>query len=193
MREIQNKKNARVLILSFANEDKFAEENGFGKQILEQIKNSTIPIISVIKDSARDLVFEIVLASHLCIASDSAKFELDNPQTLKPHIGTNNLKKLSINELEINAEKAADLGFINKAVAYEDLKKEALDWAEQIAALAPLAIRSFIKAVNQGLETNLEDGLKLENELFTKIFASRDMKEGTNSFLEKRKPKFRGS
>lgn len=192
MREIQNEKNLRVLILSFANENEFAEENKLGRQILEQIKNFPIPLVSIIKDSAKGLVFETVLASHLCIVSDSAKFWIEDIETIKKQIGTKNTEKLSSVKEEINAEKALDLGFINKAVAYENLEKEAFEWAEQIAELAPIAIKSCIKAVNQGLEMNLGNGLKLETELFAQIFATEDMKEGTNAFLEKRKPSFQG-
>jgi enoyl-CoA hydratase len=64
--------------------------------------------------------------------------------------------------------------------------------AEQISKLAPLAIRSCIKAVNKGLEMDLKKGLELEIELFSQIFATEDMKEGTSAFLEKRKAVFRG-
>lgn len=192
MGEVQNLKNVRVLILNFADELKFLQESELQKQIIEQIKNLPIPVILIVKDSVKDFVFDIVLVSHMCIAADSAKFEIKDIENLKSQIGSKNREKLFPAETEINAEKALDLGFINKVIASEDLETEAFDWAEKIAELAPLAIKSCIKAVNQGLEINLEDGLKLETELFTKTFATKDMKEGTNAFLEKRKPKFKG-
>ena len=191
--DTQNIRNARVLILYFADEVKFAEEAELRKPILEQIKNLPIPVILIVKDSIKDFVFDILLASHLCIAADSAKFEIKNFEAVKKQIGSKNRDKLSSHFNEINAEKALDLGFINKVVASEDLESEAFELAEKIADLAPLAIRSCLQAVNRGLEMSLEDGLKLETELFTKIFATEDMKEGTNAFLEKRKPNFRGS
>jgi enoyl-CoA hydratase len=72
------------------------------------------------------------------------------------------------------------------------VESEALAFAEKIASLAPLAIRACLKAVSGGLQTSLEDGLKLETELFTQIFSTRDMSEGTSAFLEKRKPVFEG-
>jgi len=59
-------------------------------------------------------------------------------------------------------------------------------------ANAPYALQLAIRAINQGLDKSLEDGLLLEAELFGKSCATEDSQEGTKAFLEKRKPNFKG-
>ena len=95
-------------------------------------------------------------------------------------------------ENKIDAKEALNKGLINKIVAPDEIETEAFKLAETISELAPLAIRACLEAVNQGLEMDLKDGLKLETELFSRIFSTEDMREGTRAFLEKRKPVFQG-
>jgi enoyl-CoA hydratase len=64
--------------------------------------------------------------------------------------------------------------------------------AQEIMQLAPLAIRACLEAVTRGLQLPLEEGLKLEAELFSSLFSTADMREGTRAFLEKRAPEFKG-
>lgn len=182
----------RVLILSFSDETRFETSVNADEKMLKTLGQFPLPIILIIKDEAENTLFEIVLAAHICIASDSAKFTISDKKLLKKHIGSKNFSKLNLISDEIDADNALDLGIINAVFEKETLKKEVLNLAEKISELAPLAIQSFIKAVNQGLEISLEDGLELETKLFSQIFATEDMKEGTGAFLEKRKPLFSG-
>jgi hypothetical protein len=123
------------------------------------------PVILALKTSTNE---KLVSASHLCVAAQSTV------------IG------------KLSAEETLRLGLINKIVPLEDVETEVFSVAEKISLLAPLAIRACLKAVNEGLEMSLEEGLKLETELFSKIFSTADMREGTQAFLERRKPVFRG-
>jgi enoyl-CoA hydratase len=92
----------------------------------------------------------------------------------------------------IDAASALDFGLINRLVEPHRLISETLTLANEIASLAPLAIRACLKAVTQGLKLPLEEGLALERELFASLFATEDAREGTRAFLEKRSPEFRG-
>jgi enoyl-CoA hydratase len=64
--------------------------------------------------------------------------------------------------------------------------------AGEIARMAPLAIRTCLQAVIGGRELDLEAGLALERELFSSLFVTEDVREGTSAFLEKRAPVFKG-
>ncbi len=183
----------RAVILKFEDERSFIDKFKPDKEIIELVKYFQVPVISIINESAGGFVFEIMLATHICIASNKAKFVIDKKKHLLDlQIGSKNIEKLKLIGNEFNAETALDLGIINKIAIKDNLEKESLEMAEKIGKLAPLAIRSCLQAVNQGIEMDLEDGLKLETELFSKIFATEDMREGTSAFLEKRKPIFTG-
>jgi hypothetical protein len=136
-----------------------------GESFCDWLENLEIPVILALKTRTNK---NLVSASHLCVAAGGSKIE-DN-----------------------TAEDFLQRGLINKIVLAEDVENTALGLAEKISSLAPLAIRACLKAVNRGLKLPLEDGLKIETELFTQIFSTADMREGTRAFLEKRKPVFKG-
>jgi hypothetical protein len=128
----------------------------------EWIENLGVPVILALKVRSSERFTE---AAHLSIAAETAE------------IGAH------------SADEALKLGLLNK-ISSDDVEKEALAIAAKISSLAPLAIRACLKAVTEGLKMPLEAGLKLETELFTQIFSTADMREGTSAFLEKRKPVF---
>ncbi|MDQ3800622.1 MAG: enoyl-CoA hydratase-related protein [Acidobacteriota bacterium] len=136
-----------------------------GESLYEAVKNVEIPVILALKSSAAE---RFVDACHLCIASPIAR------------IG------------EILAADALKWGLINKIADFEAVEDEAFSLAEKISRLAPLAIRACLKAVAEGFDLSLEEGLKIELGLFEQIFSTADMREGTRAFLEKRAPVFTG-
>lgn len=133
--------------------------------IYESLQSSEIPIILALKSSSGE---KLVDACHLCIASEIAQ------------IGN------------FSAADASKSGLINRVTDAENVETEAFALAEKISRLAPLAIRACLKAVTEGLNLSLEEGLKIETELFPQIFSTADMREGTGAFLEKRTPVFTG-
>ncbi|MFC1639575.1 enoyl-CoA hydratase-related protein [Gemmatimonadota bacterium] len=72
----------------------------------------------------------------------------------------------------------------------EQVLEEAEKVLRGILAMGPLAVRLAIEAVDQGYDMDLEDGLKLEANLFGLVAASEEKAEGTQAFLEKREPDF---
>jgi enoyl-CoA hydratase len=90
----------------------------------------------------------------------------------------------------ISAQRAYDIGLINKIVAAEELLEEALKLAEKICRNSPLAVRTAKEiAVRQA---NLEPGFVLEKAIGARVFGSYDAQEGPKAFMEKRKPEFKG-
>ena len=92
----------------------------------------------------------------------------------------------------ISAARAEQFGLINQVVEPAQLLSAAQSLADKIAEFSPLAIRACLEAVAQGRELSLAEGLAVEREIFSRLFASEDALEGTRAFLEKRAPTFRG-
>lgn len=186
--EFQENKDVRVVILSFSNESD-CENND---DLITKIEGFPKPVITLINEKAKGFLFEIVLASNICIATENTSFEISNKEKTKQQIGSKNIEKLEFLEKEFDAQTALDLGILNKIVSLENIEEEAVEMAERISKLAPLAIEYCLQAVNKGLKMELKEGLELETKLFSKVFSTEDMREGTRAFLEKRKPKFKG-
>jgi enoyl-CoA hydratase len=92
----------------------------------------------------------------------------------------------------IDAARARELGIVNRVVAAGELQAETMKLAAQLAASAPLALRGVIDCVNVGGECGIEEGLEYETAQFGLMFSTDDMREGTDAFLERRKPAFNG-
>jgi enoyl-CoA hydratase len=174
-----------------------------GQQLAERFERFPVPIIAAINGIAAGGGTELALGCHLRLASRNAQFSLPEiklgiipgyggTQRLMRAIGVGRALEMILTGKSISAEVAERIGLVNRVVEPERLMDEAELLANQIAQFSPLAIRAALKAIVQGQELRLDDGLALERELFGPMFATEDAREGTRAFLEKRKPAFRG-
>ena len=92
----------------------------------------------------------------------------------------------------IDAEEACNYGILNFVFEAEELESKTIEIANTIAEKSSFAIERAKKSVKAVAEMNLEDGLKLEREMFVECANSEDGKEGITAFIEKRKPNFKG-
>src|SRR5215831_5520625 len=92
----------------------------------------------------------------------------------------------------VTAERAYQVGLVNKVVPAEMTVEVAKRLARQIAEKPPLAVRMAKEAVNKAFESPLSEGLAAERKSFYFLFATEDQKEGMHAFLEKRKGVFKG-
>ncbi len=161
------------------------------------------PFIAAINGIAGGGGVEIALACDLRIASEDATFAQGEArwglipgqggtQRLTRTIGLTKAAELMFLTNIIDANEAYRIGLINKIVPRSELMSTAMKWAERICENGPLAIRAIKKAMMEGLDLTLKEGLELEESLFQSISTSQDMKEGLRAFTEKRKPQFRG-
>ena len=91
----------------------------------------------------------------------------------------------------IDAAEAYRIGLVNAVVPPDQVMAKAREYAEAILAMGPLAVRAAKQAMLQGSSLTLEKGLELENTLFGKLVHSEDHAEGSDAFLNKRKPDFK--
>ncbi len=174
-----------------------------GQRVCELIERCGVPVIAAVNGLAAGGGCELALACHIRLASDTAEFSLPETrlgvipayggtQRLPRAIPTGRALELMLAGAKLSAQDALRLGLVNRVVEPAQLLAEAEALARSIAELAPLAIRACLEAVTRGLSLPLEEGLKLEAELFSRLFETEDMREGTRAFLEKRAPVFKG-
>jgi len=189
--------------LTQLNEPEAVKVSERGQSLCNQIENFPVPVIAAINGIAAGGGCELALACHIRIASSNASFSLPETklgiipayggtQRLAREIGNGRAAEMMLTGKTIDAEEALQIGLVNR-LAKDNLLTEAESLANEIARLAPLAIRACLKAVMLGAELPLAEGLALEAELFSSLFGTEDMKEGTRAFLEKRQPVFKGS
>jgi len=107
-------------------------------------------------------------------------------------VGRGKALELILSAEVISAEEALRIGLVSKVVKGEELARETEALAKAVATKAPIALRFIKEAVNKGLDLTLEQGLRLEADLYFLIHTTADRTEGIKAFLEKRPPKFRG-
>jgi enoyl-CoA hydratase len=174
-----------------------------GQHACDIVAACEVPVIAAINGAAEDLGFELAMAAHLRVAASHATFNLPGAtlgtipayggtQRLQRIVGVGRADELIATAAVIDAAKAFRIGLVNRIVEPSAALTGSLSLAAEIANLAPLAIRACLRAVTCGSEMSIEDGLELEARLFSELFATEDVREGTRAFLEKRKPVFRG-
>ena len=84
------------------------------------------------------------------------------------------------------------MGLVLKSVPADRLDEEVETTMRAIAANAPISLREAKRAVDTGMDVNLENGLKIERDAYNVTLATEDRNEGLRAFAEKRKPNFRG-
>ncbi|EIL96650.1 enoyl-CoA hydratase [Rhodanobacter thiooxydans] len=184
-----------------------AQAQGFsraGQRLMASIERLGKPVIARIQGFALGGGMELAMACHLRVASEKAK--LGQPEInlgLIPGFGgTQRLLRLAgrgaalelcLTGEPIGAQRAYELGIINRVVAPEALDETVNTLADQLAAAAPLAAAGILDAVLQGGESAIDQGLEFETQGFALVFSTADMREGTGAFLEKRKAVFKGA
>ncbi len=170
----------------------------------EAIKRFSKPLIAAVSGWALGGGMELVLACDMVVAGDNAKFGqpeikigvmpgAGGTQRLTKVVGKARAMEMVLTGLTISADEALQWGLVNHVVAKERVVPRALELAEMIAAMPPIAVRLAKESVLTALDTPLEIGLTHERRLFSLLFASDDQKEGMQAFLDKRTPHFKGS
>jgi len=171
------------------------------KEKLNSIHNCTKPTIAAINGYAFGGGLEVALCCDFRIAAETAKLSLPETklaiipgtggtQRLPRLIGPERAKELIYTGKTIDANRAYKIGLVSRIVPLEQLISEALELANEIASNSNICVSLAKSAINTGIETDLETGLRLEAELFPQCFAADDCIEGLSAMLEKRKPNF---
>jgi enoyl-CoA hydratase len=161
------------------------------------------PVIGAVNGYALGGGFELALCCDLLVASGNARFGLPEgllglspggggTQRLTRAAGPFVAADVLLAGRRLTAHDAYRLGLVAEVVEPERLLEVALDRAEQVARMAPLAIRAMLGLVRTAMEAPLEEGLSQEQDALAGLHRTADAAEGIRAFLEKRAPRFTG-
>lgn len=174
-----------------------------GQRLTGRLESFPKPIIAAVNGLAFGGGCEITEAMHLAVASEEATFA--KPEIIlgfpPPFGGTQRLPRLVGRKrgLEmlltgdpISAERAEQIGLVNRVVPHGELLDAAKALARRIMEKSPLAVAATLGAVSRGLNVPIDEGLAIEATHFGLCVPTEDIREGIEAFLQKRKPKFVG-
>lgn len=207
--------NIRVLILTGAGEKSFvagadigemstltkAEGEAFGKKgndVFRKLETFPIPVIAAVNGFALGGGCEISMSCDIRICSENAMFGqpevglgitpgFGGTQRLARIVGVGKAKEMIYGGRNIKADEAYRIGLVNNVYPLEELMPAAKKLASTIAKNAPIAVRNCKKAINDGLQVDMDQAIVIEEKLFGDCFESYDQKEGMAAFMEKRK------
>ncbi len=174
-----------------------------GQLLFDAIEHLGKPVIAAVNGFALGGGCELAMACTLRLAADTARFgqpEINlglipgyaGSQRLPRLVGKGIALEILLTGDMVPAQRAFEIGLVNRVVPAADLLAEATKLAQALASKAPIAARYILEAVNHGLEMPFAHGEFLETTLFGTIASSADMREGTTAFLEKRKAVWTG-
>ena len=206
-RQINQDDDIYVVILTGAGDKAFCDGSGVEKpgtvfSAANAVAAIEKPVIAAVNGDALGPGLELALSCDMRLASDRAKFGFPEvakgfipagggTQRLPRIVGRGKALELILTAETISAREAFEIGLVSKIVPPKELMPEAGSLAKDIAAKGPVALRFIKEAVNKGLDLTLEQGLRLEADLYFLLHTTADRTEGIKAFLEKRKPKFK--
>lgn len=174
-----------------------------GQALTTSLERLRVPVIAAVNGFALGGGCELAMACDIRVASSSARF--GQPEVslgiLPGYGGTQRATRLvgegwamylCLTGEMIDAQEALRIGLVQKVTAPDELLGEAQRIAALIAAKGPLAVAAAKRAIVDGASLSLADGLALEALRFGAAVATDDFREGSQAFLDKRKPSFSG-
>lgn len=186
-------------------DDGYGEARDFierGQGVHLKIETATKPFIAAINGFCLGGGLELAMACHMRICSDRARLgqpEINlglipgwgGTQRLPRIVGKAKALEMILTGDMITAQEAYRVGLVNKVVPAGAILKEARGLARKIVSKSKFPIAATLRAVTEGVETTVENGLEIEKEQFVGLADTEDIREGVSAFLEKRQPEFK--
>lgn len=174
-----------------------------GHSVFAELEALDSLVVAVVQGAALGGGCELVLACDLVIASEKARF--GQPETnlgllpgfagcsrLLRRVGVGRARDLIYTGRMIGAAEALEWGLANRVVPAGELAEAAREWAGELAARPPLAVRRAKAAMAAAESSDARTAARVEIEGFAAVFTSEDTREGLAAFLDKRSPTFKG-
>lgn len=171
-------------------------------KVLNNIADLSKPTIAMLNGITFGGGLELALTCDIIIAERQARIGLPEvklglfpggggTQRLPRLIGMAKAKELMFLGEPLTAQEALNIGLVNHVAEAGMGMKKALAMAEVISGYSLQALSRIKRAVNEGIYKTIEEGLEIELDLFTEVFATKDVREGVQAFIEKRSPSFK--
>ena len=178
-------------------------DGSIGRTAFLRGSNLYKPVISAIKGHCLAAGTELMQATDIRIAADSAQIGLQEVKRgivpagggmarLPRQIPFAKAMEMLLVGDSISAEEARLCGLVNYVVPASELMAKAAEFAQKIAANGPLAVRKAKEAVLRASGLSLEEAWALQNEIIQEVMGSEDAREGPLAFMQKRPPEWKG-
>lgn len=162
------------------------------------------PVIAAVNGYCFGVGFELALACDFRIATQSAEFALPEMRIgmipgsggsarLQKIIGISRTKDMVMRSRRVSGQQAYDWGFVVEVVADEELESATASLVNELRGFSSLAQRTIKGVINSSENAPLHVAIEIEGQAYGRLRGSDDFREGVNSFVEKRKPEFRGT
>lgn len=176
---------------------------GGTQRLISAVLDCEKPVIAAVNGTAAGIGCHLAYACDLVLAADSAKFieifvrrglvvDGAGAYLLARLIGPQRAKELVFFGDDLSASRAAELGLVNRVVAAEDLRANAMDWAARLASGPTVALGLGKRLINRALDGDRTTALTEEAMAAEINMTSSDGQEGLRAFVERRKPEFHG-
>jgi len=220
LEDIRRDENVRVVILTGAGEKAFSagadikamiginplkarELSLMGEKLCVSLENLEKPVIAALNGYALGGGMEVAMSCDIRIAAENVRMgqtEINiglipgwgGTQRLTRLVGRGKAKELVFTGRMIDARTAEQLGIVNMVVAADKFRETVRQFALELAAKAPVALRVAKALIEKGADISLDSALALEREGFGVVASTEDLQEGVKAFTEKRKPTFKG-
>jgi enoyl-CoA hydratase/carnithine racemase len=175
----------------------------YAPTIVESAASLQIPVLIGLQGDIAGQPLELALACDIRIATSDSRFSLPQvgtglipfqggTQRLPRIVGAAKALELILTGEKIDAESAYQIGLINRNVKPDELTSVLMNMAREMSATSVISLMYAKEAITKGMELTLEQGLRLEADLYFLMHTTKDRQEGIRAFREKRKPEFKG-
>jgi enoyl-CoA hydratase len=171
--------------------------------VVEMLAAYEKPVVAMVNGFALGGGCELALGCDFIFASENAEMGLPEinrgllpgwggTQRLPRRIGVPLAKKMILTGDTVNGKQAKAIGLADEVLPMKELEGAVTAFAEKLASKAPLGLRKVKYAINKGIDTDLQSGLKAEQEALGFLLGTEDFQEGIAAFMEKREPQWKG-
>ena len=171
--------------------------------VVEMLAAYQKPVIAMVNGFALGGGCEIALACDFIFASDNSELGLPEisrgllpgwggTQRLPRRVGVPLAKRMILSGETVNGIEAKEIGLVDEVSNKESLDRIVSEFAGKLAGKPPLGLKKIKEVINNGIDVDLQSGLKLEQEALGFLLQTEDFQEGIAAFMEKREPKWKG-